>query len=197
VALALRGFRSVQCLKQSIYLHNNNNNHNNPNNSKFKNEMFTQISCANSLLPRKLEHRSTPWLIACSTARPNSMCTIFQDKCICTWSSTVTHKSNAIISSTIIQIKLIITTITTNSTVLTGKQILWIHTWSLSIAPCTSKSLLSAGKGGRLRLERTRNRETHIKTSQIWNAVMNNSNKSNKSNKPNNWTNFIVRLAFK
>ncbi len=59
--------------------------------------MFTQISCANLLLPMKLGHRSTPWLIACSTARPNTMCTIFQDKCICTCSTSVTHKSNAII----------------------------------------------------------------------------------------------------
>ncbi len=58
--------------------------------------MFTQISCASLLMPRELEHRSTSWMIVCSTTRPNTMCTIFQDKCICTTCSTVTHKSNAI-----------------------------------------------------------------------------------------------------
>ncbi len=73
MALALRWICQVQCLKHSIYLHNNYNNYNNYNNSNLKNEMFTQISCASLLLPTKLEHRSTPQLMLCFTARPKTI----------------------------------------------------------------------------------------------------------------------------
>ena len=70
-------------------------------------------------------------------------------------------------------IKPIIKIIKTTSTVLTGKQVQRIHTWSLSIAPCTSKSLLSAGQGRRSRLE---NRKS-------WNSYKNLANLSGSTDR--------------
>ena len=59
MALALCWICQFQCVKQSIYLHNNHNNYNNPNNWDNKKEMFTEFPVQSLLLSKKLEHRST------------------------------------------------------------------------------------------------------------------------------------------
>ncbi len=150
--------------------------------------MFTQISCVSLILPKKIEYRSTPCQMACSTARPNTICSISKDKCICTWSLTVTPNSIAII------------TFKDNNT---KKPIIKIFNYRRTYAAGLQVNICSRITGERLQA----NRNCLEKTQQpdVWynqynndndyknnnnihcdrNAVMNNSNKPNK---PNNWT---------